>query len=65
MCNNIHYEMFAKCDNTVVRFGHSVPRVKGGFAIIMEKIIISPNMSEVNSQCVRHESNPHTRKLAI
>lgn len=65
MHNNINYEMFAKCDNSVVRFGHSMPRVKGGFVTIMEEIIISPNMSEVVSQCVRHKSNPHTRKLAI
>lgn len=47
------------------RNGFARPRVKGGFAIMMDRLIITHNLDEVEIYFSRFTRNPHYRRLAL
>lgn len=61
--------MFAKdpfhSELSPCRWGVTRPRVHGGVALIMDKLILTPTLNEVESTLVRFPAKPIKRKLAI
>lgn len=41
------------------------PRVNGGVAIIMDKIVITPELNEIDTVIVRNPAKPRKFRLAV